>query len=175
MIISLQKGKYLISVAVFFLKKKERHDVVIVKGYVQSECSKCTRMKHHGTKARIHGGMPANEFDRKNVIRSLREDAQILHMEAYTCKWLHVHEDKKKYKRKDDSERKTAWSKTRFTWEPQSVMVQSESFAGLTIHVSTRPDKRGSGKDSCEFRWLLRQRNFSGTILPRKGSVKRRL
>ena len=38
-------------------------------------------------------GMPANEFDRKNVIRSLREDVQILHMETYTCKWLHVHEE----------------------------------------------------------------------------------
>ena len=30
---------------------------------------------------------------------------------------------------------------TRFTWEPQSITVQSDSFAGLTNHVSMRPDK----------------------------------
>ena len=97
-------------------------------------------MKHHGTKARLHRAcLPMNSS--QNVIRSHREDVQTLHMEAYTCKWLHVHEDRIKYKGKDASERNAAWSKTRFTWEPQSVMVQSDSFAGLTNQVSTRPDK----------------------------------
>ena len=38
-------------------------------------------------------------------------------------------------------EKKNSLVKTRFTWEPQSITVQSDSFAGLTNHVSTRSDK----------------------------------
>ena len=40
-----------------------------------------------------------------------------------------------------ENEKTNRLVKTRFTWEPQSITVQSDSFAGLTNHVSTRPDK----------------------------------
>ena len=46
----------------------------------------------------------------------------------------------------------TRQEKSRFTWEPQSVVVQSDSFAGLTNHVSTRSDKLSEGKGHHETR-----------------------
>ena len=47
-------------------------------------------------------------------------------MEAYTCKWLHVHEDRIKCKGKT-SQNENRLVKTRFTWELLTVMVQSDS------------------------------------------------
>ena len=43
-------------------------------------------------------------------------------------------------------DKKNRLVKTRFTWEPQSVIVQSDSFAGLTNQVSTRSDKLSEEK-----------------------------
>ena len=45
-----------------------------------------------------------------------------------------------------NDDKKNRLDKTLFTWEQQSVAVQSDSFAGLTNHVSTRSDKLSEEK-----------------------------
>ena len=156
----------------FFFKKKKPTTWCSRWVLRKVTCSKQTKMKHgeweDESKTCLSCGM--------SVMGSLKSSGHFVMMYK-SCTWRHERANgctfmKTEWSAKGDaSERKTAWSKHASRGSRSQLWCKSDSFAGLTNHVSTRPDRLRK-----ELLWIplapqAKKLNWDNTHAKRKRSA----